>query len=486
MGEIFNSLWDCKDLIQNLLIDYIRATVVHAGGMAAPTAVLRAFRRNPLSAYALAVLGMQAGLPVGTINVVSGDARAIGDAWMRSELVRKVSSSCIQCCAPGGDLVLVWARNNVGGSQVVAQLFTPSCSGKRLPRRARVHGFHASRGKTAGAHAMTRAARERSAAGFTAWPSGASGALHPTIIAIAHPGGRMKVGIAGTGKMGSVVAARLKSLGHEVSVSNRTRARAQPLLDSGIGWAPSPRELVEAADIVITFLTDEKALDDVYLSASGLLSGRCAGKLFIEMSTVAPAKQRDLAARASAAGASYVECPVGGSVGPAKEGKLIGFAGGATLDVERARELLSQLCRRVEHVGPHGAGATMKLAVNLPLMVYWQTLGEALSLVEPLQLDPARVIDILADSSGGPNMLKVRGGMIAKALGGDAGGGVTVDITTMHKDVQKMLELAAGMHRQLPLTARTAESLRAAMDQGLAQADCAQLPVWWLKEASRA
>jgi 3-hydroxyisobutyrate dehydrogenase len=295
----------------------------------------------------------------------------------------------------------------------------------------------------------------------------------------------MKVGVAGTGKMGSAVAARLKTLGHEVRVWNRTSARAQPLLDTGIAWAASPRELVSNTDAVITFLTDEKALDDVYLSPSGLLSAPCAGKLLIEMSTVAPARQQALAARAADAGAVYVECPVGGSVGPAKEGKLIGFAGGAAPDVERARELLSQLCRRVEHVGPHGAGATMKLAVNLPLMVYWQTLGEALSLVQPLGLDPARVIDILSDSSGGPNMLKVRGGMIAKALGGDAGGPVTVDIATMHKDVQKMLDLGGSLHRELPLTARTAQSLREAMDQGLAQADCAQLPVWWLNEARR-
>jgi 3-hydroxyisobutyrate dehydrogenase len=285
--------------------------------------------------------------------------------------------------------------------------------------------------------------------------------------------------------MGSVVAARLKSLGHEVSVWNRGKARAQPLLDGGIGWADSPRELVATVDAVITFLTDEKALDEVYLGSTGLLSAPCAGKLLIEMSTVAPSKQQELASRASAAGAAYVECPVGGSVGPAKEGKLIGFAGGDAAQVERARPLLSQLCRRVEHVGPHGAGATMKLAVNLPLMVYWQTLSEALSLVQPLQLDPARVIDILSDSSGGPNMLKVRGGMIAKALAGGADGAVTVDIATMHKDVQKMLELGTGLGRQMPLTARTAQSLRDAMDQGLAKADCAQLPVWWLKEAGR-
>lgn len=295
----------------------------------------------------------------------------------------------------------------------------------------------------------------------------------------------MHIGIAGTGKMGSTMAARLASLGERVTVWNRTQAKAQALLDAGIGWAATPRELAEKADLVITLLTDEAALDEVFLSANGLLTGQVAGKLFVEMSTVPPAKHQALAARAKAVQAAYLECPVGGSVGPAKEGKLIGFVGGAAEDLARARSVLSQLCRRIEHVGGHGAGAAMKLAVNLPLMVYWQTLGEALSLVAPLGLDPARVIDILADSSGGPNMLKVRGPMIANALGG-ANGPVTVDVATMRKDVRMMLAQATNNGRQLPLTQATLENFDRAAEAGLNAADCAQLPVWWLREGGRA
>lgn len=295
----------------------------------------------------------------------------------------------------------------------------------------------------------------------------------------------MHIGIAGTGKMGSTMAARLASLGERVTVWNRTQAKAQALLDAGIGWAATPRELAEKADLVITLLTDEAALDEVFLSANGLLTGQVAGKLFVEMSTVPPAKHQALAARAKAVQAAYLECPVGGSVGPAKEGKLIGFVGGAAEDLARARSVLSQLCRRIEHVGGHGAGAAMKLAVNLPLMVYWQTLGEALSLVAPLGLDPARVIDILADSSGGPNMLKVRGPMIANALGG-ANGPVTVDVATMRKDVRMMLAQATNNGRQLPLTQATLENFDRAAAAGLNAADCAQLPVWWLREGGRA
>jgi 3-hydroxyisobutyrate dehydrogenase len=296
----------------------------------------------------------------------------------------------------------------------------------------------------------------------------------------------MRIGVAGTGKMGSAVAGRLASLGHEVTVWNRSRPRAQPLVDKGLGWADSPAALAARADVVITLLTNEQALDDVYLSPQGLFSAPAAGKTFIEMSTVRPAKQQEMAARAKAVDTAYLECPVGGSVGPAKEGKLIGFVGGAADDLARVQDLLQQICRRVEHVGPHGAGATMKLAVNLPLMVYWQTLGEALSLIEPLGLDPKRVIDILSDTSGGPNMLKVRGPMIAQALAGTAGDAVTVDVATMRKDVRTMLEHGRSQGRNMPLTAETLKNFDRAAQQGLDAADCAQLPVWWLREGGKA
>jgi 3-hydroxyisobutyrate dehydrogenase len=296
----------------------------------------------------------------------------------------------------------------------------------------------------------------------------------------------MRIGIAGTGKMGSAIARRLASFDQKVAVWNRTRDRAEPLLKEGIAWAATPRELVRNCDVIISLLTNEQALDDVYSGTDGLFSPEAKGKLFLEMSTVPPARQQEMARRAATVGANYLECPVGGSVGPAKEGKLIAFVGGDDQDVVRARPLLEQLCKRIEHVGPHGAGETMKLAVNLPLMVYWQTLGEALSLIQPLGLDPQRVIEILADSSGGPNMLKVRGGMIAQALSGQKSGVVTVEVATMRKDVRAMLDEARSHGRELPLTAATLANFDRAAASGLDQADCAQLPVWWLAEGGKA
>jgi 3-hydroxyisobutyrate dehydrogenase len=296
----------------------------------------------------------------------------------------------------------------------------------------------------------------------------------------------MKLGIAGTGKMGSAIARRLLSLGHEVTVWNRTQERAQPLLKDGAKWAATPAAVTAASEAVITILTDAKALDDVYFAGDGLLSQGAQGKLFIEMSTVPPAKQQEMGPRVKATGASYVECPVGGTTGPAAQGKLFGFAGGDAQDLERAKELLGQLCRRVEHVGGYGDAARMKLAINLPLMVYWQALGEALSLIEPLGLDPARVVDILADTSGGPNLLKVRGPAIAQALGGQDVGPASFDLASMRKDVKTMLDQGLAQHYRMPVTEQTLKVFDTALGAGLKDADCTQLPVWWLREAGKA
>lgn len=308
----------------------------------------------------------------------------------------------------------------------------------------------------------------------------------------------MKVGIAGIGKMGAAIGTRLLAQGYDLTVWNRTPEKTQGLRDAGAQWAQSPQALTAAVDVVLTLLTDEQALDEVYAGPQGLLSGlNGAGaaadastpalprKIFIDMSTVQPAKPQAMAAMLAALGAVFLECPVGGSVGPAKEGKLLGFVGGASADVELVLPLLQTLCKRVEHVGTHGAGATMKLAVNLPLMVYWQTLSEALSLVEPLGLDPQRVVDILSDSSGGPNMLKVRGAMLAQTLKQKKSDQVTVNVGTMRKDLRAMLAQGQSTQREMPLTTLALAQFNQAAQNGLDDKDCTELPVWWLAQGGK-
>ncbi len=292
----------------------------------------------------------------------------------------------------------------------------------------------------------------------------------------------VKIALAGTGRMGAAMVQRLLSVGHEVTVWNRTPEKTEPLAAAGAKVAATPARLAASSDIVLTILTNADAIDAAYHGTSGLLSGDVNGKLFVEMSTVRPEVEQALYARVRAKGAALIECPVGGTVGPAQSGKLLGFVGGDDADVARARPVLDQLCRRVEHVGPVGAGSRLKLAINLPLLVYWQALGEALSLVQALAIDPARLMDIIADTSGGANVLKVRGQAIAEALAGKELGAATFDIDSMRKDLSTMVEEAHALGYEAPVTERALQCYDAASRAGLGALDGAMLPVRWAKK----
>ena len=288
----------------------------------------------------------------------------------------------------------------------------------------------------------------------------------------------MRVGVAGLGRMGAAMAARLIEVGHEVTVWNRSAAKAKPIVDAGGKVADSPAALASAVETVITCLTDADAIDRVYGGASGLLAGDLTGKLVIEMSTVRPGVQSALAEKVRAKGAAFVECPVGGSTGPARQGKLIGLMGAEPADAARAKPLLDQLCRRLEHCGPVGAGEIMKFTINMPLMIYWQALGEALALSRPLGLDPDRVMELLSDTSGGPNVLKVRAPVVAKQLKGvDAP--VTFDVDSGAKDLRAMLAEGRAHGLELPLVERSLACYEEAAHHGLGSAEVSSVSVYW-------
>jgi len=292
----------------------------------------------------------------------------------------------------------------------------------------------------------------------------------------------LKIGIAGTGRMGAAIGERMIGLGHDLAVWNRTAEKTRALAAAGAKVAATPSQLASTSETIITILTDAAAIDAAYRGRSGLLSGDVSGKIFIEMSTVRPETERALAADIRQRGAAMVECPVGGTIGPAREGKLFGFVGGDAADVARTRSLLEQMCRRIEHVGPVGAGASMKLAINLPLLVFWQAFGEALALCRPLGLDAARLVDIFTDTSGGPNVLKNRGTALAAAIEGKAVGPITVDIDAMRKDLRTMVEEAESLGTRLPVTSRALECYDDASRAGLGKGDITAIPVRWMKK----
>jgi 3-hydroxyisobutyrate dehydrogenase len=295
----------------------------------------------------------------------------------------------------------------------------------------------------------------------------------------------MKVGIAGTGRMGAAIGARLIDLGHELTVWNRTPEKTKALAAAGARVAPSPAGLAGAVEVIITIVTDDKAIDALYHGPQGLLSGNVAGGLFLEMSTVRPETEIALGAKVKQKDAALVECPVSGTTGPAREGKLFGFAGGADADVARARPLLEQMCRRVEHVGPVGSGARMKLAVNLPLFIYWQALGEALVLCRPLGLNPERLLSIFADSSGGANVLKVRSPMIAAQLAGRDPGAVNFTVDGVCKDLRTMIAEARALGAALPAAETVLKCFEGAARSGFAAKDQSALPAHWVQRAAR-
>jgi 3-hydroxyisobutyrate dehydrogenase len=289
----------------------------------------------------------------------------------------------------------------------------------------------------------------------------------------------MHVGVAGLGRMGAAMAARLAEVGHHVSGWNRSAEKAKPLAAAGVTIVETPAALAAGAETIITSLTDATAIDAVYGGPAGLLSAPVDGRLFIEMSTVRPQTEIALAAEVRAKGAAFVECPVGGTVGPARTGKLIGLMGAEPADAVRARPLLEQLCRRLEHVGPVGAGAVMKLAINMPLMIYWQALGETLALCRDVNVDPVHLMDLFADTSGGPNVLKVRGGAIADMLKGGEGVVATFDVDSCRKDLRVMLAEGQARGIAMPLVERTLACFDEASRAGWGARDAGAHAVYW-------
>ncbi|MGE3158573.1 MAG: NAD(P)-dependent oxidoreductase [Xanthobacteraceae bacterium] len=215
----------------------------------------------------------------------------------------------------------------------------------------------------------------------------------------------------------------------------------------------------------------------------GSCQATCRAKLFIEMSTVPPSVPVALAEKVRAKGAAMVECPVGGSTGPARQGKLLGLMGATSEDAARAKPILEQLCRRIEHAGPVGSGAILKFTVNMPLMIYWQALGEALALCRSLNLDPERLMDMLSETSGAATVLKVRAGGIASMLKGGDGGPVTFNVDGGIKDLRAMLAEGEAQGVDLPLVETTLACYEEAQRKVTGDAEVSAVSVYWAQRA---
>ena len=209
---------------------------------------------------------------------------------------------------------------------------------------------------------------------------------------------QMKVGLVGLGRMGAAIGQRLNERGCEVVAWDRNPKAREVQGKRGLRVVNGPRAVADEAEVVLSIITEDKGVRQIFTAPDRFLSGEVKGKLFVEMSTLQPMTHRELAPIVKAKGAGLVNSPVMGSIPTVREGKLLALLGGEAADVERARAVLDHLTRRIVHIGPNGAGCAMKLAVNLGMAVYLQSLAEAMSLgvSEELKLD--QMLDIFGEA----------------------------------------------------------------------------------------
>lgn len=276
------------------------------------------------------------------------------------------------------------------------------------------------------------------------------------------------LGFVGLGVMGGNMVDRLIKKGHTVTGYNRTRDKAQWLLDRGMRWGGSPREVAERADVTFAMVTNSAAVTAVMDGPDGILAGLAPGKIVIDMSTVSPAVSRQFADRVRQTGADMVDAPVSGSVITLQEGKLSVMVGGAAATFERVKPLLQDVGPKVTHVGGNGVALSMKIAVNLSLAVQMLAFSEGVLLAEKSGIARETAVDVLTHSVVASPMVQYRGPFVLQQPDE-----AWFDVNMMQKDMLLALELGRQLDVPLPTTAVTNELLTAARGMGFARKDFA-------------
>ncbi len=278
------------------------------------------------------------------------------------------------------------------------------------------------------------------------------------------------IGVIGLGNMGYAIAQRLLAEGESLTVWNRTNSKADGL--DGVTVAATPAEVVAASDVIISIVANDSATQSVYFDENGILSETLANKVIVEMCTAAPSRAAELEQAVVDNQGLFLECPVGGTIGPALEGKLLGLAGGTNEAFAAALPVLQKLTRRLEHFGPVGTGAAMKLAINLPLMVYWSALGEALELALTHNVDPSQALDVLADSSGAIGAAKKRVPPIRNMVVDGDSGSTNFSLENALKDIELMIQTATEHETHSDVISGALKRYKEAQEQGYTGLDC--------------
>jgi 3-hydroxyisobutyrate dehydrogenase-like beta-hydroxyacid dehydrogenase len=278
------------------------------------------------------------------------------------------------------------------------------------------------------------------------------------------------LGFVGLGVMGSEMVLRLLEKGHTLTGYNRTRSKAARLLDKGMKWAGSPREVAAASDFTFSMVTNSAALEMIVEGADGILAGLSPGKVLIDMSTVSPEFSRSVAAKVRAKGADMVDAPVSGSVITLQEGKLSVMVGGRKDTFDRVEPLLLDIGPKVTYVGDNGLALVIKIAANLSLAVQMLAFSEGILLAEKSGISREVAVEVLTNSAIASPMVKYRGPFVLK-LPAEA----WFNVNMMQKDMLLALDLGRALDVPMPTTAITNEFLTAARGMGLVEEDFAVL-----------
>jgi 3-hydroxyisobutyrate dehydrogenase-like beta-hydroxyacid dehydrogenase len=274
--------------------------------------------------------------------------------------------------------------------------------------------------------------------------------------------------MVGLGSMGGGIAARLLDAGHEVHGTNRTAARAQPLIEHGLQWHDTPREVADASDVVISMVTADTALYEITGGPDGIVAGLSPGQVYVDMSSVSRQASVLVAQRVRSAGARMLDAPVSGSVPQVEQGTLAIMVGGDEAPFRRVEPLLRQLGQTVTRVGDNGAGVLLKIAINISLAVQTLAFSEGLLLAERGGIDPHVAAEVMSSSPIGSPMLKARVPFLL-----DLPDRAWFTIRLLHKDIGLALDEAQRVGAALPSAAAAADVLATALELGYAERDIA-------------
>ncbi len=277
-----------------------------------------------------------------------------------------------------------------------------------------------------------------------------------------------RIGFIGLGLMGQQMARRVLLGGYPLTIWNRTKDKARPLIEAGAAWADSPRAVAQMSDMVITMVTDSAASEQVACGPGGILEGAHPGLVLVDMSSITPETSRAIAKRAAACGVAMLDAPVTGAPRLAADGKLGIMVGGSRETFEHCRPVFQTMGVKIVYAGLNGMGSTLKLVNNLILGVAIHASAEALVLAAKAGLDPQAVIEITSVGGARTGAMETRGPRMVKR---DFSPHFSVN--NMYKDLSNVVRLAEECGVSLPVTGAAREILRAAKSQGKGELDSA-------------